>query len=117
MDGFSANCSLQILAVQDRYNTGFNTPRVTRHHIEQRKFVPFNKIYQPLAGAALVNPWPLRRFDLLHAFNRVPLGPTPFVIGFESHMPRAFGREQGAVFETLTSQLLSSQCCRIIPMS
>ena len=32
-------------------------------------------------------------------------------------MPRAFGREHGAVFKTLTSQLLSSQCRRIIPMS
>ncbi|HOY79360.1 MAG TPA: hypothetical protein PLN33_16205 [Hyphomonadaceae bacterium] len=117
MDGFAAQRTLNILAVQDRYNTGFNTPRVSRHTIERRKFLPFNRVYEPLAGATMVNPWPPRGFDLLHAFNRVPLGPTPFVIGFESHMPRAFGREGGAIAKTLTSQLLSKHCRRIVPMS
>lgn len=118
MDGFSTNRRLNILAVRDHYNTGFNTPRVSSHHIERRRFVPFNRFYKPLQGATVVNPWPPRKFDLLHAFNRVPMaGSTPFVIGFESHMPRAFGHEDGIVFKTLTNQLLSAQCRRIIPMS
>lgn len=118
MDGFSADRQLQVLAVRDRYNTGFNTPRISRHNIERRRFLPFNRFYKPLEGGTVVNPWPPRNFDLLHAFNRVPMvGPTPFVIGFESHLPRAFGREDGLVFKTLTKRLLSPQCRRIIPMS
>lgn len=117
MDGGGAARQLKILAVQDRYNTGFNIPKITRHAIERRRFIPFNKVAQPLAGATFVNPWPPRPFDLLHAFNRVPLGPMPYVIGFESHLPRAFGREKGMVAKALGRELLSKRCRYIVPMS
>lgn len=117
MDVAASAPTLDILAVQDRYNSGFNTPRVTRHRIVRRRFIPFNRYYEPLAGATLVNPWPIRHFDLLHAYNRVPIGPTPYVIGLESHLPRAMGREKGVVAQTLTKEILSDKCRYIIPMS
>ena len=113
----AVNKALNVLAVRDRYNSAFNTPRLSRHAITRRRFVPFNLIYQPLAGATLVNPWPPQHFDLLHAFNRVPLGPTPYVIGFESHLPRVFGREESRVAQALRRELASDRCRAIVPMS
>jgi glycosyltransferase involved in cell wall biosynthesis len=65
----------------------------------------------------LFNPLPPRRFDLVHAFNRIPVGFTPFIIGFESHLPRAFGREASAMFRAMSGLLASRRCRRIVAMS
>lgn len=112
-----ADRKLRVLTVRDRYPALFNTPRTSRHEIERRRFVPFNLFFRPLEGATFVNPLPLHGFDLLHAFNRIPFGPTPFIMSFESHLPRVFGREGGAVAKLLRQQLLSRRCLRILPMS
>ena len=103
---------LQILA-PTRYPWTFNGPRRSQHVVERRSFVPFNWISPKLEGTTIFNPLPPRRFDLIHAFNRIPLGTTPFVIGFESHLPRAFGLEKTAYFRHLRG-ILSGQRCRAI---
>ncbi len=108
---------LNILTVQDRYPALFNTPRASRHTIERRRFVPFNKLFRPMEAATFINPFPLKRFDLVHALNRVPLGPTPYIIGFESHLPRAFAPGDAPVVERLTRHLAGRKCVRILPMS
>jgi glycosyltransferase involved in cell wall biosynthesis len=108
---------LRILTVQDRYPALFNTPRASRHSIERRRFLPFNKFFRPLEAATFINPFPLKRFDLVHALNRVPLGPTPYIIGFESHLPREFAPGDAPVVSMLTRHLASEKCVRILPMS
>jgi len=80
-------------------------------------FLPFNKLSYRIEGVTLFNPWPLKRFDLVHAFNRIPLGPTPFVIGFESHLPRAFGLEHTSYYKFLLRRLAGDQCRRIVGIS
>ena len=79
---------LRILA-PIRYPWTFNGPRNSEHIIERRSFVPFDWISKKFEAITVFNPLPPRCSDLVHAFNRIPLGSTPFVKGFESHLPRA----------------------------
>jgi glycosyltransferase involved in cell wall biosynthesis len=107
---------LSILA-PTRYPWKFNGPRNSRHGLQNRDFLPVNKISEKLEGFTAFNPWPIQRFDLVHAFNRIPLGRTPFVIGFESHLPRAFGLEGSAYWRALTATLASPRCRAIVAIS
>jgi glycosyltransferase involved in cell wall biosynthesis len=100
-----------------RYPWTFNSPRHSRHHIVRRAFLPMDKIIDRYQGLTVLNPFPLKRFDLLHAFNRIPLGRLPFVIGFESHLPRAYGREETGYYKRLAGLLASDRCRRIIAIS
>jgi glycosyltransferase involved in cell wall biosynthesis len=108
--------SLHILA-PTRYPWRFNSPRQSRHDISIRNFLPLNKISTSIEGVTVINPFPFRHFDLIHAFNRIPLGDTPFIIGFESHLPRAFGLENTAYFSFLSKMLVSPRCRAIIGIS
>jgi len=107
---------LRILA-PTRYPWRFNGPRKSRHDIVNRDFLPLNKISPAIEGFTVFNPFPLKRFDLIHAFNRIPLGRTPFIIGFESHLPRAFNYEHTAYFSWLSHILASPRCRGIIAIS
>ncbi len=79
--------------------------------------MPFNKLSSKIEGVTLFNPLPFRRFGLIHAFNRIPLEPGRFVIGFESHLPRAFGLEDTAYYRFMLRKLASQRCRRIIAIS
>lgn len=107
---------LRILA-PTRYLWTFNGPRHSRHAIERRGFLPLNKISKRIEATTIINPWPPKRFDLIHAFNRIPLGTTPFVIGFESHLPRAYGLERTAYFRQLCQNLAGPRCRGIVAIS
>jgi glycosyltransferase involved in cell wall biosynthesis len=100
-----------------RYPWQFNGPRQSRHDISVRHFLPLNKISKKIEGITAFNPFPLGRFDLVHAFNRLPLGVTPFVIGFESHLPRAYGLEKTAYYRALGKTLAGKRCKGIIAIS
>jgi glycosyltransferase involved in cell wall biosynthesis len=65
----------------------------------------------------MFNPFPFRTFDLIHAFNRIPIGLVPFVIGFESHLPRVFGREDWKIFAVLSKMLAAKRCRKIVAIS
>lgn len=107
---------LHILA-PTRYPWRFNGPRASRHHIHHRVFAPLNKLSPAIEGFTFFNPLPLQRFDLIHAFNRIPLGITPYIIGFESHLPRGFGVEHTALFRAMARSLAGSRCRGIIAIS
>jgi glycosyltransferase involved in cell wall biosynthesis len=107
---------LRILA-PTRYPWRFNGPRQSRHRIENRVFLPLNRVWKGAEGITAFNPWPPRRFDLVHAFNRIPIGTAPFLIGFESHLPRGFGWENSHYYRTLSGILASSRCRGIIAIS
>src|SRR5690349_13638233 len=104
---------MQILA-PTRYPWRFNGPRASRHVIENRNFVPFNHLSNRLEGVTIFNPLPPQQFHLIHAFNRIPLTTLPFVIGYESHLPRAFGMEKSRYFKLLTRRLASPNCRRVV---
>jgi glycosyltransferase involved in cell wall biosynthesis len=116
------NCSkaagkpLSILA-PTRYPWRFNSPRRSRHHITRRTFVPFNILLPEAEGVTILNPLPPKRFDLVHAFNRIPIGMLPYVIGFESHLPRGFGIERTQFYRLMANHLASDRCRRIIAIS
>lgn len=110
------NRQLTILAPV-RYPWRFNGPRNSRHCIETRRFLPLNYVSPRIEGVTIFEPLPPRRFDLVHAFNRIPLGGAPFVIGFESHLPRAFGSEGGACWRWMTRRLEDERCRAIVAMS
>lgn len=107
---------LKVLA-PTRYPWQFNGPRHTHHDISRRNFVPMNKIWPRFEAVTVFNPIPPKRFDFIHAFNRIPLEPAPFIIGFESHLPRAYGLEKTRYFRFLSQVLASKKCRRIIAIS
>lgn len=107
---------LSILA-PTRYPWRFNSPRDSRHDIDIRAFAPLGKINMRIEGVTIFNPWPPKRFDLIHAFNRIPLGATPYLIGFESHLPRAYWMERTPYFQWLIASLASPRCRGIIAIS
>ncbi|MDC7676434.1 glycosyltransferase [Asticcacaulis machinosus] len=111
------NRQIKVLAPTG-YPWAFNGPRRSRHKIRNRRFVPFNRLSSTLDGVTVFNPVDEINCDMLHAFNRVPVTTKPFVIGFESHLPRIFGIEnKPAYHHFLYSRLLSSKCRQIIAIS
>lgn len=100
---------LSVLA-PTRYPWRFNGPRHSRHDVHIRSFLPLNRIDARMEGVTVFNPLPPRRFDLVHAFNRLPIGNAPYVIGFESHLPRAYGLERTAYFARLRQSLAGRRC-------
>jgi glycosyltransferase involved in cell wall biosynthesis len=110
------NRQLTILAPV-RYLWRFNSPKRSRHQIHFRTFLPLNYISKKIEGVTLFNPFPPKRFDLIHAFNRIPISELPFLIGFESHLPRGFGIEKSAFFRAMTERLVSQKCRAIVAIS
>lgn len=114
--------SLNILA-PTRYPWTFNGPRFSAHHIDRRDFLPLNKIPHGklstmLDGMTVFNPWPPKRFDLVHAFNRIPMGGfTPYIVGFESHLPRMYGMEDSSFFARVSRSLAQDRCKGLFPFS
>lgn len=108
--------TLRILAPV-RYPWRFNSPKQSRHDLEIRYFLPFNKITPKLEGFTVFGTSPFAHFDLIHAFNRIPIGKTPFVIGCEAHLPRAFGLEGTSYYRLLNGALASDRCRRIVAIS
>lgn len=100
-----------------RYNWTFNGPRNSRHLVERRNFLPLNRISEHLQGITLFNPLPPRPVDLVHAFNRLVIDGKPYIIGFESHLPRAFTLHNTAYFRMLARDLASTRCRKIVAMS
>ncbi len=100
------------------YPWAFNGPRRSSHKVRNRRFVPFNRVNGTLDGVTVFNPVDEMGSDLLHAFNRVPVTTKPYIIGFESHLPRIFGIEdKPAYHHFLYKRLLSSKCRKIIAIS
>lgn len=107
---------LKIVA-PTRYPWTFNGPRASRHMIKRCSFVPFNRVNSSFDGFTLFPPLETSRCDLIHAFNRIPLGRKKFVIGFESHLPRMFGGLPHRLERHLWSSLVSDRCRGIVAIS
>ena len=99
------------------YPWDFCGPRQSRARIARRNFVPFNRIRDGWDGFTIFNPLDVAWSNLIHAFNRIPLNGSPFVIGFESHLPRLFAADAARFERHLYRRLLSRDCRRIVAIS
>jgi len=99
------------------YPWAFNGPRQSAHRIKVRSYAPLNKLRSNLDGITAFSPMDTAGANLIHAFNRVPLNLKPFVIGFESHLPRVWGLEGSAYEQLLFFGLRSRRCRRIVAIS
>ena len=108
--------SLRVAVYDDKYPTNFVTPRCSRHTILRKRFLPLNFISSKLEGITLIEPdWSV---DLVHAFNRIPLNSSRYIISFESHLPRHFAlRKKSRMAKYMRSRVSGPGCRRIIALS
>ncbi|MEF0941599.1 glycosyltransferase family 4 protein [Rhizobium sp. BR 362] len=99
------------------YPWEFTGPRIRHYETMRRKFIPFDRLGRGWDGFTVFNPIDVVRCDLIHAFNRIPLNGTPFIIGFESHLPRTFSPDANYYRSYLYKKLLSEKCRRIVAIS
>ncbi|WP_214472406.1 glycosyltransferase family 4 protein [Mesorhizobium sp. dw_380] len=108
--------SLRIAVYDDKYPTSFVTPRMSRHTILRQRFLPLNLVSSKLEGVTLIEPAP--SVDVVHAFNRIPLNSSKYIMSFESHLPRQFAlRKRGLMARYLVSRITNPGCRRIIALS
>ncbi len=106
------------ILVDRKYPTKFNTPRHPTRHTLLRTRMPsvLGRLWRPLDCVALWNP--LGGFDLVHTFNKIPFASSiPWMVTFESVIPRTFGPHHEVMKETFKYKLLSPSCRRIIATS
>jgi len=107
---------LRIAVYDDRYPTSFVTPRASRHTLLKQRFLPLNFVSPKLEGVTLIQP--ATRLDFVHAFNRIPINGSKFIISFESHLPRQFAlRPDSVLARYMTHRIASPRCRRIIALS
>jgi glycosyltransferase involved in cell wall biosynthesis len=99
------------------YPWDFCGPRQSTATISRRRFLPFNRVREGWDGFTLFSPMDVAKTNLIHAFNRIPLNGAPYVIGFESHMPRLFSADASWFEGFLYRTLLSTKCRRIVAIS
>lgn len=117
MDGSGSGFrKLSVLGVRGERFGDYNAPRTSRHAIARRSYLPMEKVRRPMTGGAMIHPWPPRRFDLVHGWNRVPVGPTPFVVGFQWHIPLSWEHTPRS-FNMFMDALVSDKCRKIVAAS
>jgi glycosyltransferase involved in cell wall biosynthesis len=101
-----------------------NGPRASRHRliVETDQRVRFGarrvleRAWPPLAGLSWPHPsW--ARYDLIHSFNAIPITSKPWLVTFESMLPRTLGPGGAALAERLRERLTSDACRGLIAMS
>ncbi|MDJ0733598.1 MAG: glycosyltransferase family 4 protein [Nostocaceae cyanobacterium] len=95
-----------------------------KHTIVRRKdyphlYVPeriLQKIWHPLEGVSLL-PSLFAHWDLIHSFNAIPYTDRPWIVTFESILPRTIGTYGNKLSSILINQLNQENCRKIIAMS
>ena len=99
----------------------FNHPRKSSHELIYAKPISLRKIWKPLDAIDIkINPF--LDYQLIHSFNRIPYTTKPWMITFESNLPRVLKTDifkNGAriLKKRLTERLALENCKRIIAMS
>ncbi|MEM6535177.1 MAG: glycosyltransferase family 4 protein [Pseudomonadota bacterium] len=107
---------IRVAVIKDRYQSSFMSPRQSRHVIDRRQFVPFNKIRNRYDGFTMLAPG--RPVDLVHAHNRLPVGAGKMIVSFESHMPRRYAWPKDNMLTLAMQRIVeSNKCRRLIGMS
>jgi glycosyltransferase involved in cell wall biosynthesis len=109
---------LATVLVGRHYPDCFNTPRRPQAHIIVRGRIPapFGRFWRSADNVGFWNPFGV--FDLVHTFNKIPLWTNkPWMVTFESILPRTLGPKQEIMRDILRERLLSPQCKGIIAIS
>jgi glycosyltransferase involved in cell wall biosynthesis len=94
----------------------FNVPATLWPDAHRTKFAPLERLWAPLTAVA--GYWPFSTGDVLHTMNSIPVyGSRPWVVTFESVLPRTLTGKQDALLRLLRNRLLSPNCLGLIAMS
>lgn len=99
----------------------FNHPRQSSYELINTLPITLRKIWKPLGGIdTRINPF--IDYQLIHSFNRIPYTKKPWIITFESSLPRIlktdiFKNAAHILRKRLTERLGLENCKRIIAMS
>jgi glycosyltransferase involved in cell wall biosynthesis len=105
---------MRILAT-DNYGMKFNVARNSKHVFVWKRFVPWRKFWRPLDSIATWMPSP-GGYQMIHSFNRIPYTAKPWIVTFESGLPRTLGGGDW-LKRRLRKRLLHPSCKRVIAMS
>jgi len=95
-----------------------NSPRNSKHTIIRPKgfLGRIKTIWRPLQGIATWRPlW--QDYDLIHSFNEIPYTQKPWIITFESWLPRTIGIGGHQLKKIIRERLALDNCKKIIAMS
>jgi len=95
------------------YSTPFLVPGgLDDVEIIRRRFLKRYRVLSPFAFHA-----PVSRFDLFHTVNHIPITTKPWIVTFESILPRTLAAGPAWVKKFLRTQLLRDNCKALVAMS
>ena len=98
------------------YPMYFNMPAALWDRTRRIPFAPLDRFWTPLT--AIAGYWPFIPGDVLHTMNSIPLyGNRPWVVTFESVLPRTLTGRQDRLLRHLRNRLLRPDCLGLIAMS
>ena len=111
----------KIILSGNRQMRRFNHPRTSSHVLIDALPLSFRKIWPPLDAIDIaINP--SLNYQLIHSFNRIPYTTKPWIITYESSLPRILKTDllkNGAYIlkQTLIERLGLENCKKIIAIS
>jgi glycosyltransferase involved in cell wall biosynthesis len=107
---------VNVLVENCSYPIPFNTPRYSRHNILCKNRIPLEKLWRPLQTISAWKSFP-EDYDLIHAFNGIPLTNKNWIITFEVYLPYLTTGELPLFQSMLRERLALENCRKIIAMS
>lgn len=106
----------RVLLTGSRNIVAFNASRNSRHTLIRTTPVPLKRVWRPLDGLGV---WlPVRGdYHLVHSANRIPFTTKPWIVTFESVLPRTLGPRAERLKKLLRERLVRDNCKKIIAIS
>ena len=106
----------KVILSGNRQMRRFNHSRESSHEIIDALPIPLGKIWKPLDSIdARINS--SIDYQLIHSFNRIPYTSKPWIVTFESLLPRIFKNGADVLKKSLIERLGLENCKRIIAIS
>ncbi len=103
------------LLISHGYPMTFNLPDEVREHAVRTRFPDLGQFWKPAEAIAVYSPF--HSCQIVHFMNKIPLlYRTPWVVTFESGLPRVHGQAK-LLGNLLREQILSAKCLGIVAMS
>jgi glycosyltransferase involved in cell wall biosynthesis len=97
------------------YPMTFNLPDEVRQYAVRSRFRDLGQLWKPAEAIAVYSPF--HSCQIVHFMNKIPLvSRTPWVVTFESALPRVHGRAK-TLGNMLRERILSPKCLGIVAMS
>ena len=109
---------VQVMLSGNRKMMKFNSSHNSAHKLSYALPLTLRQIWSPLDGIDLGVQLNLsKNYQLIHSFNRIPFTKKPWIVTFESQLPRTLGSGASGIKKILRERLLSENCQKIIAMS